>query len=44
MQWEIKYHDEKLQVDVLALPPGILAMYFHRTDRKRMKEWKNVDA
>jgi len=25
MKWEIKYHDEKLQADVLTLPPGILA-------------------
>ena len=33
MKWEIKYHDEKLQTDVLALPPGILARYFHCTDR-----------
>jgi phage-related protein len=33
MKWEIKYHDEKLQADVLALPPGILARYFHCTDR-----------
>ena len=87
MKREIKYHDEQLQADVLALPPGILARYFHCTDRmvefgpdlgmphtramslglfelrlksregigrvfckelalarKRMKEWKNVDA
>ena len=33
MRWEIKYHDEQLQADVLALPPGILARYFHCTDR-----------
>ena len=33
MKWEIKYHDEKLQSDVLALPSGILARYFHCTDR-----------
>ena len=33
MNWEIKYHDEKLQMEVLALPAGILARYFHRTDR-----------
>jgi phage-related protein len=33
MKWEIKYHDEKLQAEVLALPPGILARYFHCTDR-----------
>jgi phage-related protein len=30
---EIKYHDETLQADVLALPPGMLARYFHCTDR-----------
>ena len=33
MQWEIKYHDEKLQTAVLALPPGILARYIQCTDR-----------
>lgn len=33
MDWEIKYHDEKLQTEVLALPPGILARYLHCTDR-----------
>lgn len=33
MKWEIRYHDEKLQAEVLALPPGILARYFHCTDR-----------
>jgi phage-related protein len=33
MKWEIKYHDEKLQAEVLTLPPGILARYFHCTDR-----------
>jgi hypothetical protein len=33
MKWVIKYHDENLQADVLALPPGILAGYFLRTDR-----------
>jgi phage-related protein len=33
MDWEIKYHAEKLQAEVLALPPGILARYFHCTDR-----------
>ncbi len=52
MKWEIKYHDEKLQAEVLGLPPGILVRYFHCTDRmvefdpsrKRMKEWKNVDT
>ena len=33
MNWEIEYHDEKLQQEVLALPKGILARYFHCTDR-----------
>jgi hypothetical protein len=28
MKWEIKYHNEKLQADVLALPPGISARNF----------------
>jgi phage-related protein len=32
MNWEIKYHNEKLQQEVLALPAGILARYFHCTD------------
>lgn len=33
MTWEIDYHDEKVQEDVLALPAGLLARYFHLTDR-----------
>ena len=33
MNREIKYHNEKLQEEVLALPKGILARYFHCTDR-----------
>ena len=33
MDWEIKYHSEKLQAEVLGLPVGILARYFHCTDR-----------
>ena len=33
MKREIKHHDEKLQADVLALPPGFLARYFHCTGR-----------
>ena len=36
MTWEIKYHDDKLQAAVLALPPGILARYFHCTDRMQV--------
>ena len=36
MKWKIKYHGEKLQADVLALPPGMSARYFHcpLVDRK----------
>ena len=33
MRWDIRYHDEKLQAQVLALPAGILARYIHCTDR-----------
>ena len=33
MNWEIKYHNEKLQEEVLALTKGILARYFHFTVR-----------
>ncbi len=33
MAWEIKYHDEKLQDAVLALPTGLLARYLQLTDR-----------
>ena len=33
MNWEITYHDEKLQEAVLALPAGLLARYLHLTDR-----------
>ena len=33
MTWEIRYHDEKLQEAVLALPAGLLARYLHLTDR-----------
>lgn len=33
MVWEIKYHSEKLQEEVLALPAGLLARYLHLTDR-----------
>ena len=33
MNWQIKYHDEKLEHAVLELPAGILARYFHCTDR-----------
>lgn len=31
--WEIKYHDERLQEAVFALPAGLLARYLHLTDR-----------
>lgn len=33
MEWEVIYHDEKLQAEVLALPPGLMARYFHCADR-----------
>lgn len=33
MDWEIKYHDEAVQVAILALPSGLLARYLHLTDR-----------
>ena len=33
VNWEITYHDEKLQEAVLALPAGLLARYLHLTDR-----------
>jgi len=33
MGWEIKYHDDALQDDILALPSGLLARYLHLTDR-----------
>lgn len=33
MTWEIRYHDERLQDAVLALPSGVLARYLHMTDR-----------
>ena len=33
MYWEIEYHDQKLQAEVMALPGGILARYLHCTDR-----------
>ena len=36
MTWDIKYHDDKLQLAVLGLPSGILARYFHCTDRMQI--------
>lgn len=33
MAWQIRYHDERLQDAVLALPAGLLARYLHLTDR-----------
>jgi phage-related protein len=36
MNWEIKYHDTKLQEAILKLPVGILARYFHCTDRMQV--------
>lgn len=32
MSWEIKYHDENVQLAVLALPAGLLARYLHLSD------------
>jgi phage-related protein len=36
MNWEIKYHNDKLQDAILKLSPGILARYFHYTDRMQV--------
>ena len=36
MVWEIKYHDVKLQAEVMTLPAGLLARYFHCTDRMQV--------
>jgi phage-related protein len=33
MGWEIKYHDDALQGEILELPSGLLARYLHLTDR-----------
>ena len=33
MTWDIKYHDEKVQLAVLALPSGLLARYLHLSDQ-----------
>lgn len=33
MAWQIIYHDERLQQAILGLPQGIMARYFHCTDR-----------
>jgi len=33
MAWQIIYHDERLQLAILGLPQGIMARYFHCTDR-----------
>jgi len=33
MVWQIIYHDERLQQAILGLPHGIMARYFHCTDR-----------
>ena len=33
MSWEIKYHSDKLQLEILTLPSGLLARYIHCTDR-----------
>lgn len=33
MVWIIRCHSEKLQADLLDLPPGLLSRYLHCTDR-----------
>jgi hypothetical protein len=33
MAWQIIYLDERLQLAILGLPKGIMARYFHCTDR-----------
>ena len=33
MAWQIIYHDERLQQAILGLPDGVLARFFHCTDR-----------
>jgi phage-related protein len=33
MAWQIIYHDERLQQAILGLPDGVVARYFHCTDR-----------
>ncbi len=33
MRWEIKYYNERLQEEILDMPPGILARYIALTDR-----------
>ena len=33
MAWIIKYSSDKLQSDLLDLPPGLLSRYLHCTDR-----------
>jgi len=32
MNWQIKYYDQKLEDEILALPDGLLARYLHLTD------------
>ena len=33
MTWEITFYDEKLQNELLQLPPGILAKFLHYLER-----------
>jgi phage-related protein len=33
MAWQIIYHDEQLQQAILGLPDGVMARFFHCTDR-----------
>ena len=36
MAWQIIYHDERLQQAILGLPNGIMARFFHCTDRMQV--------
>ena len=36
MAWRIIYHDERLQQAILGLPNGIMARFFHCTDRMQV--------
>lgn len=33
MSWIVKYHSQKMQAELLDLPPGLLSRYVHCTDR-----------
>ena len=32
MNWSIEYYNQKLEEEILKLPDGLLARYFHLTD------------